>query len=109
MIPNDLIYHSNEPLELITANGSQSADQQASIHIDCINKEVHPYVLPDTPAVISVGMRCIQDGWDFVYQLVIADRAHQKAALRVMWNHPRLLSPEALAFRSSSSWCSFSA
>ena len=40
-------------------------------------------------------MGCIQDGWDFVYQLVIADRAHQKAALRVMWNHPRLLSPEA--------------
>ena len=68
MIPNDLIYHSNEPLELITANGSQSADQQASIHIDCINKEVHPYVLPDTPAVISVGMRCIQDGWDFVWR-----------------------------------------
>ena len=46
-------------LELITANGSQSADQQASVHIDCIDKEVHPYVLPDTPAVISVGMRCI--------------------------------------------------
>ena len=68
MIPNDLIYHSNEPLELITANGSQSADQQASIHIVCINKEVHPYVLPDTPAVISVGMRCIQDGWDFVWR-----------------------------------------
>ena len=62
------ITHSHEPLELITANGSQSADQQASVHIDCINKEVHPYVLPDTPAVISVGMRCIQDGWDFVWK-----------------------------------------
>ena len=54
MISNDLVYHSNEPLELMTANGSQSADQPASIHIDCINKEVQPYVLPDTPAVISV-------------------------------------------------------
>ena len=41
---------------------------EASIHIDCISKEVHPYVLPDTPAVISVGMRCIQDGWDFVWR-----------------------------------------
>ena len=68
MIPDDVVYHSPEPLELITANGSQSADQQASVHIDCIDKEVHPYVLPDTPAVISVGMRCIQDGWDFVWR-----------------------------------------
>ena len=68
MIPEDIVYHSHEPLELITANGSQSADQQASVHIDCIDKEVHPYVLPDTPAVISVGMRCIQDGWDFVWK-----------------------------------------
>ena len=68
MIPEDLVYHSHEPLELITANGSQSADQQASVHIDCIDKEVQPYVLPDTPAVISVGMRCIQDGWDFVWK-----------------------------------------
>ena len=68
MIPEDVVYHSHEPLELITANGSQSADQQASVHIDCIDKEVHPYVLPDTPAVISLGMRCIQDGWDFVWK-----------------------------------------
>ena len=68
MIPHDIMYHSSQPLELITANGSQSADQQASIHIDCIDKEVHPYVLPDSPAVISVGMRCIQDGWDFVWK-----------------------------------------
>ena len=68
MIPEEVVYHSPEPLELITANGSQSADQQASVHIDCIGKEVHPYVLPDAPAVISVGMRCIQDGWDFVWK-----------------------------------------
>ena len=67
MIPEDLVYHLMI-LELITANGSQSPDQQASVHIDCIDKEVQPYVLPDTPAVISVGMRCIQDGWDFVWK-----------------------------------------
>ena len=68
MIPEDLVYHSHEPIELIAANGSQSADQQASVHIDCVDKEVQPYVLPDTPAVISVGMRCIQDGWDCVWK-----------------------------------------
>ena len=68
MISDEIVYHSHEPLELITANGSQSADQQATFHIDCIGKEVHPYVLPDTPAVISGGMRCIQNGWDFVWR-----------------------------------------
>ena len=68
MIPEDLVYHSHEPLEVIIASGSQSADQQASVHVDCINKEVQPYVLPDTPAVISVRMRCIQYGWDFVWK-----------------------------------------
>ena len=68
MIPEDLVYRSHEPLGFTTANGSQSADQQASVHIDCIDKAVQPYVLPDTPVVISVGMRCIQDGWDFVWK-----------------------------------------
>ena len=68
MIPEDLVYHSHEPLEIIIAYGSQSADQQASVHIDCIDKEVQPYVLPDIPAVMFVGMRCSQDGWDFVWK-----------------------------------------
>ena len=78
MIPEEVVYHSPEPLELITANGSQSADQPASVHIDCIDKEVHPYVLPDTPAVISVGMRCIQDGWDLFGKVLVAHISRRK-------------------------------
>ena len=70
MIPEDLVYHSHEPLELITANGSQSADPHASVHIVCIDKEVQPYVLPDTPAVLSVRLRCIQDGLDFAWKKI---------------------------------------
>ena len=68
MISDELVYHSHEPLELIIANGSQPADQQTTIHIDRIYKEIRPYVLPDTPAFIPVGMRCVQDGWDFVWR-----------------------------------------
>ena len=68
MIPKETIYHSSQPLELITANGPQSADKQASVRVDCLDRDLDPYVLPNTPAVISVGMRCILDGWEFVWR-----------------------------------------
>ena len=68
MVHPSSVYESNFPLELTTANGSQSAQKQADVHVGCIDKSIQPYVLPDTPAVVSVGMRCLKDGWDFVWR-----------------------------------------
>ena len=68
MVHPSAVYESQCPLDLTTANGSQIASQQAEVHVSCIDKDINPYVLPDTPAVVSVGMRCLLDGWDFVWR-----------------------------------------
>ena len=36
--------------------------------IDQLNEVVTPYVLPSTPAVLSVGQRCLEKGYDFVWR-----------------------------------------
>ena len=52
------------PINLSTANGSICADKIADFSIDQLNEVVTPYVLPSTPAVLSVGQRCLEKGYD---------------------------------------------
>ena len=56
------------PINLSTANGSICADKIADFSIDQLNEVVTPYVLPSTPAVLSVGQRCLEKGYDFVWR-----------------------------------------
>ena len=65
MVHPSSIYDSDCPLDLTTANG---ASHQAEVHVSCLNKDINLYGLPDTPAVVSVGMRCLLDGWDFAWR-----------------------------------------
>ena len=44
------------------------ADKIADFSIDQLNEVVTPYVLPSTPAVLSVGQRCLEKGYDFVWR-----------------------------------------
>ena len=50
-----------------TANGHITADKQLPIYIDQLEEETKPYVLPKTPAVLSVGQRCRNQGYSFVW------------------------------------------
>ena len=56
------------PINLSTANGPICADKIADFSIDQLNEVVTPYVLPSTPAVLSVGQRCLEKGYDFVWR-----------------------------------------
>ena len=56
------------PINLSTANGSICADKIADFSIGQLNEVVTPYVLPSTPAVLSVGQRCLEKGYDFVWR-----------------------------------------
>ena len=62
------IRESQNPLELITANGPYRATEQTDVKIPVLSSEISPYVLEDTPAVISVGRRCVDEDWDFVWK-----------------------------------------
>ena len=61
-------FESASPISMMTANGPNSANQQCDISVDSIGVKVAPYVLPETPSVLSIGQRCMDEGFDFVWR-----------------------------------------
>ena len=58
---------SDTPISLATANGSTRADEVADVKVDALHKPFTPYILEETPAVLSVGVRCMEQGYSFVW------------------------------------------
>ena len=58
---------SEVPICLATANGSTRADEEADLTVDALHKPFSAYILDETPAVLSVGVRCMQQGYSFVW------------------------------------------
>ena len=44
-----------------------SSTKQGKVFVPRLGKTIDPYLVKSTPAVLSVGMRCIDDGYDFVW------------------------------------------
>ena len=53
---------------MMTANGESSSMKQGKVFVPRLGKTVDPYLAKSTPAVLSVGMRCIDDGYDFIWK-----------------------------------------
>ena len=58
---------SDTPICLATAKGSTRADEVADLTVDALHKDFTPYILDETPAVLSVGVRCMEQGYSFVW------------------------------------------
>ena len=58
---------AEHPISLITANGSTEANEVADVKLSALPETVQPYVLDQTPAVLSVGTRCADQGYSFVW------------------------------------------
>ena len=58
---------SDTPICLATANGSTRADEMADVKVDALHQPFSPYILEETPAVLSVGVRCMEQGYSFVW------------------------------------------
>ena len=69
-------YTAPHPINIITANGPSAADVQADIKVPSLGITSTPYVLPSTPSVLTVGYRCMEEGFDFVW------RAYQRPFFR---------------------------
>ena len=52
---------------LHTANGPIQVDQEVALQVGPLYEEVWPYLLDNTPAVLSVGRRCMKGGYKFVW------------------------------------------
>ena len=57
----------DNPMGFNTANGSTVAHNVAPLYIDELNCNISPYVLPSTPAVVSMGKRCGHEGYSFIW------------------------------------------
>ena len=58
---------AEHPISLVTANGSTEASEVADVKLSALPDPVQPYVLDPTPAVLSVGTRCVDQGYSFVW------------------------------------------
>ena len=69
-------YTAPHPINIITASGPSSADVQADIKVPSLGVTSTPYVLPNTPSVLTVGYRCVEEGFDLIW------RAYQRPFFR---------------------------
>ena len=53
---------SDTPICLAKANCSTRADEVADVTVDALHKDFAPYILDETPPVLSVGVRCMEQG-----------------------------------------------
>ena len=54
-------------ISLITANGSTEASEVADVQMKQLLEPCTPYLLDECPAVLSVGIKCLDQGYSFVW------------------------------------------
>ncbi len=57
----------NDRMVFMTANGITETKEVANCTVDSFSEVAKPFVLEQTPAVFSVGMRCMKLGYSFVW------------------------------------------
>jgi hypothetical protein len=56
---------ARRPIQLKTANGVTTVDEEIILQCGPLKEHVYPLLLDSTPAVLSVGRRCMEDGFSF--------------------------------------------
>ena len=56
-----------DPIIFHTANGSTATQTEAEIDLGTFDMTSQAYVLDDTPSVMSLGKRCMEEGYSFVW------------------------------------------
>ena len=56
-----------DPIMFHTANGSTATQTEAEIDLGTFDMTSHAYVLDDTPSVMSLGKRCMEEEYSFVW------------------------------------------
>ena len=53
------------PITLSTANDLVNGDMVVRQQIGELNEIAEPYILDSSPDVLSIGRRCVEDGYEF--------------------------------------------
>jgi hypothetical protein len=87
------------PLVLCTANGDAEANKEVDVPVQSLGGSVSPLLLDSTPPVLSVGRRCMKEGWAFRWDAgqrpVFTDPAGMQHELEVQGDSLNLLEPWA--------------
>ena len=67
-LPDRFGYYSDSPIRLITANGESSSTKQGKVEVPELKEIVKPYLVESSPAVLSVGTRRVDKGYDFIWK-----------------------------------------
>ena len=62
-----VVKESDKPLTFNTANGKTNALEVAHLYCNDLAEEIEPYELENTPAVLTLGRRCMQQGFSCVW------------------------------------------
>ena len=60
-------YEGEDKMVFMTANGITETREVAKFSVDSFSEETKPFVLEQSPAVFSVGVRCMKLGYTFVW------------------------------------------
>ena len=63
----DLPTYDDKVVNFHTANGVTCSTKRSSIKFEAFNEPAEAYILEDTPSVISMGKRCVDLGYSFVW------------------------------------------
>ena len=63
----DMETYEDEMANFDTANGLTSTSKMTDIQFDVFEEPVRAHVLEDTPSVLSMGKRCLEQGYTFVW------------------------------------------
>ena len=84
----------SQPLGFGTANGRALSYQSVPMHSKAMGGAISPYLLPNTPSVLSIGKRCMEEGYSFYWpaneQPYLETPSRACIALRVDRNLPYL-------------------
>ena len=58
---------ADESVRLTTANGNIVGTDVVDVNVKGMTESCSPYVLPNTPAVLSLGKRCMEEGYGFIW------------------------------------------
>ena len=63
----ELDIYVDETVNFHTANGVTSSTQRSDIYFEALDEPAQVHVLEDTPSVLSMGKRCLDQGYSFVW------------------------------------------
>ena len=82
-VPDRCWYYSENPIRLVIANGESASMKQGKVKVPELNSTVSPYLVQSSPPVLSVGIRCIDEGFNFLevrdYVPYLCSKSHQSS------------------------------